>query len=1695
MRQADFAGSIALSMAPLFRSLFVAGSLVFATSASAQLNGTYTIGTAGNYATFTAAVSALTTNGVNGPVVFNVFSGTYAEQLSIGAVAGTSAANTITFQSQVLDSTAVILQFPSQASAANDWTVRLNGGDFITFRKMTIRRSGSADYGCVVDVATGSTDLSFLNCRLLPSTATTGGQYREAIRINNSAIGTCTVDRCAINYGSGSLLQFCTSGSFTFTNNTVTNALVGARLYSTSCAVQFSGNTINCRNSGGTRGVMLDFVSGTVQFSRNRLQGANNTYYGILLNAVSGTAVNPIRFENNSILATNSNLAGISILGGTCNYLDFFHNSVSMTGGTAPDAFAALGGSGVGNRISNNIFSSANGSGMRVSPASRVSASDHNVIRSGGIFGVYWGTTWYYTQATLAAGSGMNLNAMFTDPLFVNNASDLHLQATSPCLGAGQVIATVTDDIDGEARPQPVATNPEIGADERPEQCTGLNGTYVIGPSGAADYPTFNAAVTAMVTCGISAPVVFEVENGTYTEQVVLPAITGNSNVNTITFRGQSLDSSLVILSWPTGSAAPTLRFSGADRVTIEHITIQRTGNATLQGAVVDWEYTTVTPATRSEYITIRNCRLISSATGNSLSALVLGLAQNDERQVDVIDCNLQGGWMGVLWYMDSEVSLNVQGCVFSGQYNRSIACTNAGTGDPELYIENNIIQGPTAVLSIAVQIQHNSNLLRVNNNRIAVTAPSSVGLDLTCAGADPYWTHAANNMVLCTGTAHGIRLQGACTGLGLFHNSVSAVSGTALLLWGPGSGDHLVGNALRSNTGYAIWRTGTITFDQADHNALFSASGAIAEWGGPVFDIATLRCLTGQQLNSIQADPLFVNNTSDLHLQAGSPCAGQSINLTSVAIDHDGQARALPVGTGPDIGADEINADCTLIAGTYIIGASGAAHFPTFTAAVSRLLGCGIAGPVVFEVENGTYNEQVVLSAIKGSSSLNTVTFRGQALDSTTVVLQWPSAVAAGNNHVLMNAGADHVRFEHMTLRRTGAFTNARVVHVSPVCDAVADMRFSHCVIESGGTTMLSADLVYRVLDPLPARITLDACALLGGAYAVDWQPPLVADTVNITRCRRTGGTYGMGISSVTGPVTITGNELTGTANDAVLVSQCTGAIEISRNRITGGSGAVSSGIYVAACQPVAPARAVVANNEIIFSGGNGIRINGPSARVDVVFNSARMLSATGVAMAAANGGTATDTRIRNNIFSSNNWHAAWVSLTGITAERNMFWRSGTAGPAVYWNGAPYTTAAALMAGSGTNANSWYQNPLFFDPATDLRCYAMEVDQAAAPFAGIATDKDNAVRDAANPDLGAFEFQPQLWNEAFNTCGAADPITSTGTGTDQWIYKDRKVVARFNDNGQNLGTVSMNVFVNNAAVRQSLMGQYYLDRNWHLATQNAITTSAIVRLFHSGDEFATYAAADPVVNVYADAGVAHYAGSAEDCELLNNGGSNIWTTYFAAAPALESRIQATGGTHGYTAVVNNDGELYITTMGAPLPVELLSFTATRINDHEVRLDWTTATEHNNAGFEVWRMIEGEDDFTEVAWVDGAGNSQQLIGYTHPDDNAATKTSYYKLRQVDHDGQSEWSPVVAVEGAGVSSQLVAYPNPARDVIMLSGPPERTASITLHDASGRVVEQWINTTMLDGLGALERGVYLLRAADMEGHSMSTRVVLE
>ncbi|MBK6915103.1 MAG: hypothetical protein IPH11_16085 [Ignavibacteriales bacterium] len=93
-------------------------------------------------------------------------------------------------------------------------------------------------------------------------------------------------------------------------------------------------------------------------------------------------------------------------------------------------------------------------------------------------------------------------------------------------------------------------------------------------------------------------------------------------------------------------------------------------------------------------------------------------------------------------------------------------------------------------------------------------------------------------------------------------------------------------------------------------------------------------------------------------------------------------------------------------------------------------------------------------------------------------------------------------------------------------------------------------------------------------------------------------------------------------------------------------------------------------------------------------------------------------------------------------------------------------------------------------------------------------------------------------------------------------------------------------------------------------------------------------------------------------------------------------------------------------------------------------MNWTTATEVNNQGFEIEQSNDGVE-FTKIGYVPGFGTSTEVHSYSYSIEKSFTGKQYFRLRQIDFDGKFEYSDVVEVD-AGVPSifELAQnFPNP------------------------------------------------------------------
>jgi hypothetical protein len=145
------------------------------------------------------------------------------------------------------------------------------------------------------------------------------------------------------------------------------------------------------------------------------------------------------------------------------------------------------------------------------------------------------------------------------------------------------------------------------------------------------------------------------------------------------------------------------------------------------------------------------------------------------------------------------------------------------------------------------------------------------------------------------------------------------------------------------------------------------------------------------------------------------------------------------------------------------------------------------------------------------------------------------------------------------------------------------------------------------------------------------------------------------------------------------------------------------------------------------------------------------------------------------------------------------------------------------------------------------------------------------------------------------------------------------------------------------------------------------------------------------------------------------------------------------------------------------IPVELTSFTAIS-NNGIVELNWETATEINNHGFEIQRRTESSE-YRTIGFVEGNGTTTETRNYSFVDKSVDQGINYYRLKQVDFDGTYFYSYEVEVDvTAPLTFDLAQnYPNPFNPStnIQFSVPESGNVKLSVYNLVGEEVAVLVN----------------------------------
>jgi hypothetical protein len=434
----------------------------------AQLSGTKTIGGSNaDYATFSAAATALNSQGVNGAVTFNVAAGTYTEQFTLGTISGASATNTITFKSAANDSTQVTLQYASSTNSTNNYVVKFDGADYVTFKNMTIERTGTNTYCTVIEIAGSSNNNHFIG-NIIKNGGSSAVTYASLIYAPNTNgythngthyIGNKFVNGGVAIYNFGPTTTNLATGAL-IKNNEFVNQGKYTIYLSNHSAPEISGNSITA-TTGSTSYIALkaNGVKGGLKILNNKISIANGTI--IFMQTCDGLSTKGL-IANNFMSASGTSVKGINFSNSLNQHIYF--NSINLSN-SGTGFYLTVNGSGA-NRFKNNIVKV--GSGGYCMDISNINAAftalDYNdYYFPGGSMGKIAGTT-YSTFAAWKTASGQDAHSMNDNPNFISN-TDLHIVSSNIALKGTSANTTpsVSVDIDGQTRNN---LTPDIGADE-----------------------------------------------------------------------------------------------------------------------------------------------------------------------------------------------------------------------------------------------------------------------------------------------------------------------------------------------------------------------------------------------------------------------------------------------------------------------------------------------------------------------------------------------------------------------------------------------------------------------------------------------------------------------------------------------------------------------------------------------------------------------------------------------------------------------------------------------------------------------------------------------------------------------------------------------------------------------------------------------------------------------------------------------------------------------------------------------------------------------------------------------------------------------------------------------------------------------------------------------------------------------------
>ncbi|MCB0732352.1 MAG: hypothetical protein KDC88_15110, partial [Ignavibacteriae bacterium] len=432
------------------------------------LRGTYTIGNTGQYNTISDAVNDLYSWGIVGPVTFNIFDGSYNEQIDLnGNITGSSTTNTVTFKSNSGNPGAVEIHYAVNTGDEN-YILRISEATNLIFKDLTFTSNGVWGRNRVVISEAPKGNLSFqgniFNGRYTPFdaayTLVAIATYSALYNLNNLEF----INNIFNNGSYGLVLENVEAdeqGSQRFANLIISNNIFNSN--SNGMNIKGFDSPIISNNSLDEiyySGIAVSNCDNNVTIKENIINVLNtsNPSSALKVTNLKGTYLNYGKIINNFI---HANKRGIVMYG--CDFVEVYFNTVNIEDELPqPDPTTYAVYQELNNYLQelNNIFVNNAGGYSLISESETGNLNDYNNLYTNGPNLTKLNNTNYSDLDGFRIASNTNLNSYSSEVQFFSSL-DLHIK-NSPVQLLGTPISAVSTDYDGDSRNNP----PFIGADE-----------------------------------------------------------------------------------------------------------------------------------------------------------------------------------------------------------------------------------------------------------------------------------------------------------------------------------------------------------------------------------------------------------------------------------------------------------------------------------------------------------------------------------------------------------------------------------------------------------------------------------------------------------------------------------------------------------------------------------------------------------------------------------------------------------------------------------------------------------------------------------------------------------------------------------------------------------------------------------------------------------------------------------------------------------------------------------------------------------------------------------------------------------------------------------------------------------------------------------------------------------------------------